>query len=75
MNKSLETLLDRVSTWPEEAQAELLQHLIRIEAKYCGVYRLSEEERGAVRRGLAEMLEGKFATDEQVAAVFDRWGS
>jgi hypothetical protein len=75
MNKKLETLLEHVSTWPDEAQAELMKSIAEIEARYAGVYRLSEEERAAVRRGLQEMREGRLATDEQVAAVFDRYRS
>ncbi len=73
MNKRLETLLDRVSTWPEEAQEELLQHVIDIEAKHVGVYRLNDDERACVRRGLEEMRQGRFATDEEVEAVFKRY--
>jgi predicted transcriptional regulator len=73
MNKRLETLLDRVSTWPEEAQEELLRHVIDIEAKHVGVYRLSDDERACVRRGLEEMRQGRFATDEEVEAVFKRY--
>ena len=73
MNKPLETLLDRISTWPEEAQAELAERIVEIEARYCGVYRLSDDERAAVRRGLEEMRQGRFATEEEVAAVFDRY--
>ena len=75
INKNLESLLERVSTWPEEAQAELIQSIIDIETKHFGVYRLSDDERAAVERGLREMREGKFATDEEVAAVFDRYRS
>jgi hypothetical protein len=75
MNKRLETLLERVAAWPEEAQDELMQSIVEIEARHTGIYRLSEEERAAVRRGLREMREGKLATDEQVAAVFDRYRS
>jgi predicted transcriptional regulator len=73
MNKRLETLLDRVSTWPEEAQEELLQHVIDIEAKHVGAYRLNDDERACVRRGLEEMRQGRFATDEEVEAVFKRY--
>jgi predicted transcriptional regulator len=56
-----------------EAQAELIQRIVEIEARHTGIYRLSDEERAAVRRGLQEMREGRLATDEQVAAVFDRY--
>jgi len=73
MNKRLETLLDRISAWPDEAQAELVESILRIESKHLGVYRLSDDERAAVRRGLEEMRAGKFATDEEIATVFDRY--
>ena len=73
MNKIVETLLERVASWPEEAQAELLQSVVEIETKHFGVYRLSDDERAAVRRGLEEMRQGKFASDEQVEAVFNRY--
>jgi hypothetical protein len=73
MNKRLETLLDRISAWPEEAQAELVESILRIESKHLGIYRLSDDERAAVRRGLEEMRAGQFATDEEVAAVFNRY--
>ncbi len=73
MNKRLETLLERIEAWPEEAQAELVDSILAIESKHLGVYRLTDDERIAVRRGLEEMRVGKFATDEEVAAVFDRY--
>jgi len=66
-------LLERVSTWPEEAQDEFVRSVADIESKHLGVYRLSDEERDAVRRGLADMREGKLASDAEVAAVFNRY--
>jgi hypothetical protein len=71
--QGLEILLERVSTWPEEAQDELVRSVANIENKHLGPYRLSDAEREAVRRGLAEMREGKLASDEAVAAVFNRY--
>jgi predicted transcriptional regulator len=73
MNKRLETLLDRISTWPEAARTELVESILQIESKHLGVYRLSDDERAAVRRGLDEMRAGRFATDEEVAVVFNRY--
>ena len=72
MNKFAEAILDRIEAWPTEAQAELMQSIVDIEEKHVGIYRLSDDERAAVRRGLAEMREGKFASDERVAAIFNR---
>ena len=72
MNRRLETLFERISAWPDEAQAELVDSILAIESKHLGVYRLTDDERVAVRRGLEEMRTGKFATDEEVAALFER---
>jgi hypothetical protein len=71
--QGLEILLDRVSTWPEEAQEEFVRSVADIESKHLGVYPLSAEERDAVRRGLADMREGRLASDAEVAAVFNRY--
>jgi len=75
MNKMVETLLERIADWPEEAQAELMQSIVDIETKHLGVYKLDPDERAAIERGLEEMRQGKFASDEQVAAVFNRYRS
>ena len=65
-------MLERVSTWPEEAQDEFVKSVTDIESKHLGVYRLSDEERDAVGRGLADMRAGRLASDAEVAAVFNR---
>lgn len=71
--KALESLIDRAASWPEEAQADLLRFMIDTEAKHFGVYRLSDEERTAIRRGLEDAAQGRFATDEQIAELFARF--
>jgi len=71
--QGLEILLERVSTWPEEAQEEFVRSVANIENKHLGSYRLSDAERDAVRRGLAEMRAGRIASDAAVAAVFNRY--
>jgi hypothetical protein len=71
--QSLEILLERISTWSEEAQEELVRSVATIEDKHFGPYRLSDEERDAVRRGLQEMREHRLADDDAVAAVFRRY--
>jgi predicted transcriptional regulator len=71
--KALESLIDRAASWPEEAQADLLRFMIDTEAKHFGVYRLSDEERTAIRRGLEDAEQGRFATDEQIAELFARF--
>jgi hypothetical protein len=70
MNKIVETLLERVADWPEEAQAELVQSIVDIETKHLGVYKLSAEERAAIREAKAQAERGEFVPDEVVAAFY-----
>ncbi len=68
-----ELTLDEIATWPDTAQDESLTSLQEAETKYSGVYQLSDEERAAVRGGLAEARAGQFASDAEVSALFDRF--
>ena len=68
----VETILERVATWPDEAQAELMQSLIDIEVKHFGTYRLSDEERAAIAEGVAQADRGEFVPDEVMADFFKR---
>ncbi|HEX3440282.1 MAG TPA: hypothetical protein VHT93_08045 [Pseudolabrys sp.] len=72
MNKIVESILDRIADWPEEAQAELMQAVIDIEVKHLGVYHLSDDERTAVREGLAQAERGEFVPDDVVAEYFNK---
>ena len=65
MNKITETILDRISDWPQEAQEELMQSIVDIEAKHVGIYRLSDDERAAVREGLAQAGVQQFDYDDE----------
>jgi hypothetical protein len=73
MNKLVETLIERVAGWPQDAQAEVVESIVEIEAKRFGAYSLNAEERAAIEEALIEMRQGKFASDEEVAAVFSRY--
>ena len=77
MNKKLESLIDRVSTWPQDAQEEAAQALAAIEEKHVGVRRpLSPEEeakladlRATINRSIER---GGSYTDEEVAAYIEQ---
>jgi predicted transcriptional regulator len=71
----IETLLERITDWPKEAQAEVVKAIVDIETKYFGVCKLNAKERVAIERGLEEMRQGKFASDEEVTAIFNRYRS
>jgi hypothetical protein len=70
--EQISSLLDRAATWPEEAQSELVQAMLEIEAKYGGVYHVDDEERAALDRSAEDVRLGRFATEEEVAEIFAR---
>ena len=65
-------LLEEVETWPLEDQEELAEYAREIRGRRTGIYHLSEDERAGIDRGLADMRAGRFATDEQITAIFQR---
>jgi predicted transcriptional regulator len=71
----IETLLERIADWPKAAQAELVQSIADIETRHLGVYKLNADEQAAIEQGLEEMRQGKFASDDEVAALFNRYRS
>jgi predicted transcriptional regulator len=73
MNAKLKDLLERVETWPEAVQEEAVQSLLAIEQEIVEPYELSDADRAAIDRSLDDMHQGRFATDEEVAAVFNRF--
>ncbi|HVT23613.1 MAG TPA: hypothetical protein VHD95_03220 [Rhizomicrobium sp.] len=65
--------MDRVKSWPSEQLEEAIEILLALESRAKGIYRLSDEERAGVLRGMEEADRGEFATDDEVAAVFKRF--
>jgi predicted transcriptional regulator len=74
MIKTLKDALKFAETWPTEDQEELAEHAREIVARRSGVYLMSDDERAAVRQGLAEADRGEFVPDEVVAEANDRHG-
>ncbi len=61
----------RAETWPDEAQEQLAEIAFEIDAELeGGVYHATPEELLGIDRGLKAAQEGRFATDEEVEAVF-----
>ncbi|MDQ1255707.1 MAG: hypothetical protein QG656_300 [Candidatus Hydrogenedentes bacterium] len=72
--KALTDALDRVDSWPSEAQDELAQIALDIDAGLAGNdYEPTLEELAGIDRGLRAAGEGRFATEEQVEAVFAKF--
>ena len=69
--KVLKEAMQRVETWPEEAQVELAEIALEIDAGLKGgKYRATPEELAGIDRGIKAADEGRFATEEEVEAVF-----
>ena len=70
--KALKEVLEHAATWPVEDQNDLAEYAREIEARRTGVYTMSDDERAAVSRGLAEADRGEFVADEMVAEADKR---
>ena len=75
MNKRLETLLERIPTWPEEAQEDAVMVLSDIEEKIRILRSLSPEDQAklaALRADIDRAYEqGGSYTDEEVEASIE----
>jgi len=72
MNKLLKEMIEHAETWPREDQEELAEYAREIEARRTGVYAMSDDERAAVGKGLAEADRGEFVSDELIAEADKR---
>jgi predicted transcriptional regulator len=72
--KRLTDILERVETWPAHAQDELAEIARDMDAGLKNVtYEATPEELDGIDRGLRDAAEGKFATEEEVEAVFAKF--
>jgi hypothetical protein len=68
-----EILMERVATLPEELLDEVAESVEDIVAWHePGDYRLSDDERESVRKGMDAARRGEFASDEEIAALRNR---
>jgi alkylhydroperoxidase family enzyme len=72
MNAKLQNLFDRIAALPDELLGEIEQSIDEIERWRGNVFRLTDEERAAVRKGMEAARRGEFVTDEELAAFYRR---
>ena len=65
MTQKLKDLIERAESWPEAAQAELVELALEIEAEQQGVYRASADELKAIDQALAEIERGEAVSETQ----------
>ena len=74
MTKVWDELLRRVQSWPEDAQQELAQVALEIEAELNrGQYQAAPVELAGIDRGLSDVAQGKFASNGDVEATFAKY--
>jgi hypothetical protein len=74
MNAKLQDLLERIAALPNELLDDVQESVDEIERWYGDVFRLTDEERAAVRKGMEAARRGEFVADEELAAFYRRHG-
>jgi len=70
----IKNLLERVQTWPEEAQNELVAIANQIESELRGdEYAATVDELQVIDAAMASLDAGESATDVEVAAAFAKF--
>ena len=70
MSPGNKNLLEQVASWPEEDQEELVEVAREIESRRTGIYRLSDDERVAVRAGMDAANRGEFAPQDEMEEFY-----
>jgi hypothetical protein len=71
--EQIDSVLERVRNWPPARQEDAVQLLLAMEAQGSEPYQLSDEESADIDAALEELARGEVASDEEVAAVFNRY--
>jgi len=72
MSPKRQNLLERVAALPEELLGEVEETVDEIVRWHEGVYRLSDDERAAVRKGMEAARRGEFVSDDELQAFYRR---
>lgn len=72
MTPKRQYLLERVATLPEELLGEVEDSMDEIMRWHDGVFRLTDDERAAVRKGMEAARRGEFVSDDELAAFYRR---
>ena len=70
----IKAILDRVLTWPSERQRDAADMLLLLEAQEGELYHPSDDEWEAIREGLEQARRGEFVPDEEIEAIWQRYG-
>jgi hypothetical protein len=65
-------MFEHAETWPQVDQEELAEYAREIEARRTGIYTMSDDERMAVGKGLAEADRRQFVSDQLISEADKR---
>ena len=74
MTPKRQDLLERVAALPDDLLDEVGESVNEIMRWREGIYRLSDDERASVRKGMDAARRGEFVSDEELAAFYRRHG-
>jgi hypothetical protein len=74
MTKLLDKALERVRAWPKDRQDDAARLLLAMDRRDAEPYKLTPHERAEIDAALDEAERGELASDEEVAALFQRFG-
>ena len=72
MSPKRQDLLERVAALPEELLGEVTETVDDIVRWHEDIYRLSDDERAAVRKGMEAARRGEFVSDAELEAFYRR---
>ena len=72
--QKLTEVLERIDSWPADAQNELAEFALELDASLKdGEYQPTPEELAGIDRGLRAAAEGRFASEKEVEAAFAKF--
>jgi predicted transcriptional regulator len=74
MSKLLEQAIAKARALPEEEQDALGAVLLTMTEEEGGVVQLDDETRAAIREGLDQARRGEFVPEEEIQALWKRFG-
>ena len=71
MTKRLEQAIKKIRELSDADQDDAADLLLMLAARAAAPEKLDEATRAAIREGVAQARRGEFASDEEIAAIFD----
>jgi len=72
MTKLLSEMIEKVKTWPDWRQEDVVLVLQEMERQGTEIYQLSKEEERLIDEALEEAERGEFVSEEEMEAFWGR---